>query len=301
MQLFTKESGCELYNALRDGRSEHSAAARERCTNMWEIYQRHADDQFVIEFAKQTHARYWEMYLAMSLIDIGYDIECPKPGPDVGITFEGVKIWFEATCPGPGELGSFDYIGEPALGKAYTVPNEKIILRYLNSISTKMQQHQQWVNTGVVAKDDVFIIAINPKMIPFEHGDTAPPRILQTCYPVGNPYLTINRDTGDVIGSGYEFRKSVPKGQDQSQIPTGAFEDFAALGGVLCSRNDAQNWSPRLGGDFQLALNPWASRPAPAAFKLRGTRFTARIEDEKVSIDSESSNDITSTQQTEER
>jgi hypothetical protein len=99
-----------------------------------------------------------------------------RPGPDVGIMYEGRRIWFEATSPTCGTPGSPDYAGGPIEGP---VPEEKIILRYLNSISTKHKdQYANWVKKGIVFEKDAFVIAINPWAIPWDHRDGDPPRIL---------------------------------------------------------------------------------------------------------------------------
>ena len=92
------------------------------------------------------------MYLTVSLILAGYDVTCPKPGPDVGIVYKGQRIWFEATSPDRGKDGSPDQVPKMKsveLGEDPVVlnaPDEKIVLRYLNSISTKF--NEQYVSPG---------------------------------------------------------------------------------------------------------------------------------------------------------
>src|ERR1700757_247882 len=99
------------------------------------------------------------MSLTTSLIFAGYSVTCPKPGPDVGILYKGQRIWFEATSPTRGAPDKPDSIGEALNGK---VPEEKIVLRYLNSIATKYdEQYSNWLNNGVVSDKDAFVIAIN--------------------------------------------------------------------------------------------------------------------------------------------
>ena len=95
---------------------------------------------------------------------------------------------------------------------AYFVPNEQMILRYLNSISEKYErQYKSWLATGVVKSGDAYVIAINPRKLGHEHADTTPPRILQAAFAIGNQYITIDRDTLKAVGSGYEFRNSINK------------------------------------------------------------------------------------------
>jgi hypothetical protein len=119
------------------------------CQYLWRVFERHADK----EFCK-------EMYLTTSLIFAGYAVTCPKPGPDVGILYEGQRIWFEATSPTRGAPDKPDSVGEVVYGH---VPEDKITLRYLNSISTKYdEQYANWLKKGIVSDKDAFVIAINP-------------------------------------------------------------------------------------------------------------------------------------------
>src|SRR6266849_3548793 len=104
-------------------------------------------------------------------------------------------------------------VGEDPI--VYDVPNEKILLRYLNSISVKYtEQYANWLKKGTVPEKDAFVIAVNPREIPFEYADTSPPRILQAGYTVGAPYLVIDRETGKATGSGYHFRDHLVKTEE---------------------------------------------------------------------------------------
>jgi len=120
--------------------------------------------------------------------------------PDVDIIYKGRRIWFEATSPTCGAPDSLDYIALPAPGQVYDVPQEKIILRYLNSISEKYEcQYANWLKKGIVSDKDAFVIALNPREIPFDHADTVPPRILQAGYTVRAPYIVIDRQTAKAV------------------------------------------------------------------------------------------------------
>jgi len=243
------------------------------------------------------HARYWEMHLTTSLILDGYEVTCPKPGPDVGIIYKGKRIWFEAVSPGPGDPDKPDYIPPPVPGKAYDVPNEKMVLRYLNSISEKYErQYANWIAKGYISKSDAFVIALNPRLIPLDNADTTPPRILQAAYTVGPQYLTIDRTTSEVVGSGYHFRDTIKKtpklegadGEKKApvEIPTGVFQDkqHNGLSGLLCSRVDAVNHRGELDGDYQLVPNPHADVPLPKTFRLRGTYYAVEREKDEYRV-----------------
>ena len=136
--LFTNDNATDAgYRNIRDAKDGPLYAARYHCEYLWIFFERHADAEFRTELRSNFNTRYWEMYLTTSLILAGYEVTCPKPGPDVGIMHKGQRIWFEAVSPTAGNPDSPDYIARPALGEVSDVPNEKMVLRYLNSISEK--------------------------------------------------------------------------------------------------------------------------------------------------------------------
>ena len=231
--------------------------------------------------------------MTTTLILSGYEVTCPKPGPDVGILYRGKRIWFECVSPTPGHPDSPDYVPPPNEGEVYSVPNEKMVLRYLNSISEKYErQYANWVTKGHVSKDDAFVISINPRNIPFDSSDTEPPRILQAGYTVGPLYVVVDRATGSAVRTGYHYRghiEKTPKAGARSEtgekieppkVTTGVFQDrkHDCLSALLCSRVDAANRRGEMGDDFQLAPNPHASVPLPESFRLRGVYYDTKFE-----------------------
>lgn len=274
------------FRNIRDAKDGVLFSARCLCDYMWILFGHHADTNFRDELRSQFDARFWEMYLTVQFICAGYTVTCPKPGPDVGIVHRGKRIWFEAVSPTGGDPSKPDHVPpvERGHGKVSSVPNDKMVLRYLNSISEKYErQYQSWLRKGIVSKDDVFVIALNPCSIPHDNADSSPPRILQAAYTLGVPYLTLSRETGKAVGSGYQFRghidktpKDNPDGtKEERKIQTGVFQDrkHDGLSALLCSRVDAVNHRGEYGSDFQLAPNPHASVPLPDDFRLRGTYY----------------------------
>jgi hypothetical protein len=220
------------------------------------------------------------MYLTTSLILSGYEVTCPKPGPDVGIIYRRQRIWFEAVAPDCGDPKKPDSVSKKVDGE---VPEEKIILRYLNSISTKHQdQYSKWLAKGAVSEKDAMIYAINPWAIPWDHRDSDPPRILQAAYNVGPPNIDVDIKAMKAVRSGYEFRgfiqKSPKEGEEGAKNPTGLFQqnDYVWLSGLLCSRAEAVNRPPELGADFQLAPSLNATVRLPESFRLPGTYYATK-------------------------
>jgi hypothetical protein len=275
------------YVNIRAAKNDYTRKAREMCELLWDKYEQYADPEFRIEIRSNFDVRYWEMYLATFLIGEGYSVHCPKPGPDVGIYFEGRRIWFEATCPTRGKDGTPDQVpeikavrpGDPPV--VHDVPNEKLVLRYLNSISEKQRQHASWLAQGTVSSDDALVIAINPRRLGHEVGDTSPPRILQAAFALGSPYIVIDKNSGKSVDAGYQFRDAIEKASGAA-VSTGVFhqKEYSGLSGLLCSRVDAVNQPATMGDDFQFVPNAEATVQMPGTFRLKGTFFRIdRVED----------------------
>jgi type I restriction enzyme S subunit len=257
---------------------------KANCEELWEQFEPYADPQFCVEIKNNFDARYWEMYLATFLIREGYKVCAPKPGPDLGVRYNGCRIWIEATCPEPGSSTNPDKVPEI---KATTidekpvfrdVPTDRMLLRYLNSISEKRKQWISWLAAGVVKPQDTFLIAINPRRL--RAHDSDPPRILQVAYPIGMPYAALTPDGKAVAEVGYQFRDKINRnpaahGGPRDAITSGVFllDDYSCVSGLLCSRVDVANQPDKMGSDFQLVENRKASAPMPDMFRLKGTFF----------------------------
>jgi hypothetical protein len=277
MSLFFSPGDAEdiSYRNLRGSSDPRIAWARAQCEQLWCEFEPFADEHFLIEVRRNFNSRFWEMYLAVTLRRLGYDIHCPKPGPDVGILVEGNRVWFEAVAPKAGDPDFPDSVPDLAFGQMNWVPNEKIVLRYLNAIQKKLtEQYPRWLLSGAVSDRDAFLVAINPRDIPHDMWDTIPPRIVQAAFPVGAPYVSIDGRTGNKLREGYQHRIAITK-SGGAQVPTGAFmhESGIALSGLLCSRVDAANQPEEMGGNFQLVPNPLARVQMPHSFRLPGQYF----------------------------
>ena len=90
--------------------TKHVDDLREFVETLWQKYCRYADPQFRREIRTSFNERFWEMSLTCALLDCGLDVSCPKPGPDNLVTHQGIKVWIEAICPGPGAPGMPDSV-----------------------------------------------------------------------------------------------------------------------------------------------------------------------------------------------
>ena len=110
-------NACSTYRYILDSKKSTDRAGREHCEELWNEYRSFADPHFLEEFPLHTHQRWFEMYLTVSLIRAGLNVECSKlkkrGAPDVLITDDDRKIWIEAVCPTAGTEGKPDSVPDP--------------------------------------------------------------------------------------------------------------------------------------------------------------------------------------------
>ena len=286
--LFSNSDATDkTYINLRSKHTDRQKDLHDYCENLWSIYRKYSDPNFITSIANDFQNRFWEMYLTVSLIDMGFEVICPKPGPDVGVVLDETIIWFEATCPRRGAQGNPNQV--PVLRSDGTVqnePNEKIILRYLNSIDEKFKrQYKSWISQDIISQNDCFIIAINPMLLGFDLADTSPPRILQAVFPIGSFFVEFDQKTLKAVKQGFQHRPVLSKA-NASEVKTGIFLDnqYAQLSAVLCSRTNVIHHPVKSGDDFQLVTNPNASNSLPKEFRLRGKHYFAQLEHDEYEI-----------------
>lgn len=249
------------YTNLRD--AERIRELREFAESLWLRFAPYADSQFRDEFPRAFHQRYWEMYLGVGLLNAGLALE-PKSaaGPDLKIVNHSRTIWVEATAPTSG-VGA-DAVPEMSSGgPAKRVPEDQMILRLRSAIETKHLDLLRYIETGVVSRDDIYVIAINGRAIPYFFLETRPPKIVKALFGIGSAAVSIDRTTMDVVESGHLERTEIEKKSGEA-ISTTVFRspEYAQISAVLSCNSDAGNHVPtpdRVGEDFTLAFNPYAT------------------------------------------
>ena len=165
---------------------------------------------------------------------------------------------------------------EPIVGKIVSVPEEQVLLRLTGAIGAKRQQFKKAEMKGLVSQHASAVICINGSNIPHSIPDYLPPRIVRAVLPIGFSRVTLDRETLEVVDSGFEVRSRVEKASG-TEIPTTAFTDdsLAKISAVIYSRVDCANHPSRLGDDFICVHNPNTYHPLPIGFLGRGLEFYA--------------------------
>lgn len=161
MELFKEDITATdpAYENVRGGNHPMEVFARNLCNRLWETFEPLADPHFVNEFSIEFNARFWEMDLTCAFIEKGYEVCCPKPGPDICLNHKGTNVWVEAIAPGNGT--GADYVPELTLGIAQAVPDEQLILRLTTALDAKRKQYVKYIDDGIISKEEPYVIAIN--------------------------------------------------------------------------------------------------------------------------------------------
>jgi len=247
------------YKNVRD--LQDLQGVRDFVNSLWERYEPYADSHFLKDARNHFLERFWEMYLAVALLNRGFKLHCTGgEGPEFFVEFDGHRVWLEAIAPGPG-TGN-DKVLESRLGVVGKVPTEKILLRFTNALDEKRRKYLQAVEKGIVQPSDQYVLAINSRGIPHAPYGSVLPYFVQAFLPFGHPTIAIDVNTLEVVDSYFQHRDTVTK-VSGAPVSTKAFLEpqFAFVSAMLHSTVDCANYPVVFGGDFRVLHNPTAQHP----------------------------------------
>lgn len=272
----------DAYGKIRDGKHPKEVFARNLCNVLWRKFEPYSDRHFIEQSAIDFYARFWEMNLTVSLIEQGFSIECPKPGPDVCLKLDNLNIWIEAIAPKEG-LG-VDKVPKVEFDVVQSIPDDKIILRYTSAISEKYKKYQEYLKKGTVSENEPYVIALNGCQVPDSTVEYSLPRILRSVFPIGNMYISIDPKTGKKVNGGFKNRFSVKK-ENGSNVNTNHFTDqnFSGVSAVLFSCSDCFNRVHSV-NDWIIVHNPMAKNPLPIKYISCSQEYAAELRKEYIFI-----------------
>lgn len=260
--FFQTEGNCEpAYKGLRD--LDKVAHHRRFVEELWNTYAPFADAHFLSDARTHLQERFWEMYLGCTLLQNGFNLCNPSAkGPEFYCRIEGVRCWFEAITPGPGDGPDSVPEMEYNVHVATRVPEEEILLRLRHAIHEKYRKLQDYLSDKTVYEDEAYVLAINSRRIRPIVSDSTLPMIVKAVFPFGNLSVSFDTLTGKVVDEYHEHRDHIVK-QSGSTVSTDVFMDpqYACISAVLYSSVDVANYPSVLGADFRLVHNPLARVP----------------------------------------
>jgi hypothetical protein len=271
---------CQTYTAVRTTQKPRGLAVRQHCVDLWRDFAPFVDSQFVAEFPRHFHERWFEMYLTVSLLHAGADVQPTQPpGPDVLVRADGRRIWIEAICGTGGAPGLPDSIPAPVYptGGGARKLRERPVGPYSASDPERLGDQEGCLRSvsanQIVAPDDVLLVAINVREIPYAWPDESR-YMFRALFGVGNQVLMIDRATAKAVSSSHEQLVSIPKKSTGAPVGTMPFIDDSMpnIAGVVCSSGNAANAPSPLGADLTLFPNltasaPWIGRSLPGVME----------------------------------
>lgn len=259
---------CAEYENVRDERNERCAQIKEHCEDLWNDYREYADSHFVSEFSRQFHQRWFEMYLAVSLLRRDFEIISKDEGPDILLDMGDHRIWIEAVCATGGETGLPDSVPKMPLGKVVSVPVREYVLRIRNSLQEKARKFQKYIDDNVVGERDALAVAINIYGI-----DGIMPDVdhvmMRALYGVGDMVVEFDKYTRKATDVGHESVTEIVK-KSGASVGTMPFVDCSMphVSSALIFWSSAANHPTRLGDDCMLYPNltcriPWREGAIP--------------------------------------
>jgi len=141
----------DIYNVIRDRQDPYPTWIRSIMEELWRKYRPYADRNFRQQMQVDLHSRFWEMYLACTLLGKSIPISHVRAGPDIFVEHEDRRIWIEAIAPTSGADTNPDRVPDMKLGVATAVPDDEIVLRYRAAIREKYDnKYRNYINSGLI-------------------------------------------------------------------------------------------------------------------------------------------------------
>jgi hypothetical protein len=261
------------YARLRDWTDPASEERRAFFDAQWAEYARFAPKRFLESLQIEFHQRWWEMYLTVALVRLGFAVEtnAADAGPDVTLEVDGARVFVEAVAPKAGTKS--DAVPEPMHHGVVDFPERECLLRLTQALRAKEGAFRTYVREGIVPVDGCRIVALSASDLN-QFGsmlDGTHPAPLSVLAGAGPLVLTIG-GTAPPRSS----RREVLMRDSGSRVPAALFDDpeFSIVSGVSYSSVDL--WNAPLDGRTTLSLfvNPLASVPVPAAVQKRFVTWT---------------------------
>lgn len=157
-----------------------------------------SDKHFMSEICSRDDGKFWsrtwEAVLYARLIRCeGWSVSSRGGGMDFLVTNGEQSVLVDAIVPAPEGIPC-EWLTEH--GGVYSMPDDKILLRWTHSIYEKQKKHISDVKKGAVSALHPFVIAINScrlSRFPDDHGITQWPFAVEAVFPVGPIVVPIDK------------------------------------------------------------------------------------------------------------
>jgi hypothetical protein len=262
---------------------------KEKVDQIWQKYKTYASDHFFDEYKLKGnfHARMWEMYLGVTLINNGLKIKTTKKDdwPDFIVNN---SIYIECiACQNAETDNKPDFVPPVKYdGTAQNVPVDQILMRITSAITNKHCDYKKHFKKGDIDSKTPFIVAVNSGA--FRHNQSGVfPIIYKVLFGIHHPVLHLRREGTSVKGVGFDIstREQMYKYEEKKKAPIDLNiflnDKYKEISGIIFCSNNIINAPEKLGDDCLFIPNPHAKNSIdPKIFS-----FFKQPEDVKSAID----------------
>ena len=262
---------------------DHPKGIESKCfvEELWRRFSYLADPHFREDARNHFLERFWEMYLAVTLLERGFNLtRHGDAGPEFYVSVGSRRVWLEAVTPGPGD--GPDQVPPLCDGEFSAFPTEQVLLRFTNALDAKRQRYFEALGKRIISPEDQYVLAINSRGIrhdaPYEK---TMPLFIQAFLAIGPLLVPIDVITRQFEKPFYQHRPAIAKLSGAS-VSTRTFldDDAQFCSAILHSGVDCANYPSQFGGEFAILHNPNAQCPLDFAlfdwceqFILRGEQL----------------------------
>jgi hypothetical protein len=277
-ELFDLSETVNYHPAYENIALEKSSLAIEAKSFFQKLYNKYVElnyeeNNFLDGIKKQWHPRVWELYFTIKLMELGFDINCPKGNaPDVKIQNDNQIIWIECATLSKGN-GAVKECDDDVL---HTFNDEDYILRITSTITSKYKQIENHRESGVIGSEDIVLIAMNTGELDLtEIAQMDFPLIQKALYGIGS--MTYNFTTKEVSN---QHRLNVKK-SNNVKIKTNYFatDEYENISGIIFSDWKSTEISKKLTEGFELTHNLYAKNKLREGFFKIGCEYMPYIND----------------------
>lgn len=253
-----------------------------------------ADPKFISELASGSDQKFWacisEALIADRLRDKEFGARDKRGvGPDFLVMNGNQRVWIEVVCPEP--MGIPPEWLDPFSESGVDFPHEEILLRWTSAIKAKAEaligsvdgKQVGYANSGLVAPDDAYVIAVNGCRLrggrfPTLFGISQFPFAAEAVFPIGPYQYRIDRETLQVIDHGHQHRPHVLN-QNGAKVPAYTFLDprFSRISAIWAVDLDGGS---AIGNSEPMVVvhNPNATNRIPLGFLPADDEYEAVFE-----------------------
>ena len=243
---------------------------------MWEWYRQLAEHDFPLRFATDPEAKYWEMYIACALREIGFQVSRGNAGPDFWVESNEGRIWIEAIAPEAGDSGNPDYVPEPPLNQVSDTPVRQIILRLTGAIYEKQAKFSSYRSCGIVGQSDRCVIALSAAKLRYPVTIDYLQRAL---YEAGDIYVAIDPASLKIVEQGRRHEPQIAKRAKSINKPSFLHDGCDHISALLFGWRGIANTPPMLGSEWALFHNDNARNRLARGWLRRGSEHWAEVDD----------------------